>query len=357
MYKYYFNCASNGIYNVAKNLAISINDEVLVPAWICEEALQAYRLIGCKILFYKTDANTLNVDLNDLISKLSINTKLIHVVNNFGFIQNWNELLPSLSRYKIKILEDNAYALSQNYKTTKLGSFGDYAVFSFRKTLPIRNGAVLFSKSELLIKKNKVLYYNGEINRFLYLFVDIIGLKYGEKLRNVLFPSNNIPKYNFPIYSSDGISYPNIQRGMPTAEFKSNPEMPLSLLTKVYLNIYLALILFKFTAHKQYVYDLVINNILEKKSIKILKLGANFKVTTPYCVMLIVDTNRDQLFNDLYSAGFPVFVWPNLPLEVLNHISEYPDVEHLGKKLIQLDLKFQSIRIYKKFIKYINNLD
>ena len=47
----YFYYASNGIYKILNELDIKEDEEVLVPAWICDEALQSYKLKNCKVIF------------------------------------------------------------------------------------------------------------------------------------------------------------------------------------------------------------------------------------------------------------------------------------------------------------------
>ena len=86
-YDFYY--GRNSIYFLLEHLQIKEGDEILTPAWDCDEVLQPFRRKKCNLVFYKTDSLTFNVDLNDLERLVNPNIKLIHIINHFGFTQDW----------------------------------------------------------------------------------------------------------------------------------------------------------------------------------------------------------------------------------------------------------------------------
>mgnify|MGYP000147019729 FL=1 len=93
--------------------------------------------------------------------------------------------------------------------------------------------------------------------------------------------------------------------------------------------------------------------IIESNSLIVINKTINNGII-PTCFSFVYENNRDKFFYYLRSKGMPVFVWPTLPIEVINVIDEFPDVEYLGKNLIQISLNSYPKRNYKKLIKLIN---
>lgn len=91
-------------------------------------------------------------------------TKLIYVIHEFGFpyIQ-----IEEISKYakanKIPLVEDSAHSFDSYLNDQRLGSFGDYAIFSLAKILPIKNGGLLTGKK--LNKEN--VFFNKKTDYLL----------------------------------------------------------------------------------------------------------------------------------------------------------------------------------------------
>lgn len=350
----YFYYASNGIYKILNELDVKEDEEVLVPAWICDEALQSYKLKNCKLIFYQTNIVDLSINLDDLISKISIKTKLIHIVNNFGILQDWFNIKNNLKQFNIPILEDNAYTYNSSLTSgEKAGTFGDYAVFSFRKVMPIGNGAILYSNRNLKEEKSTKLYYSNELKRLVLFFIDLISLQFGYIFRSIIFNSNINIEYNFPLFSNDTRVYPNVIRGKLNNLFFSNPLKKMSILGRLFLIFYKLKFNFFISKRNINLYKELSEGIIESNSLFIINKTIS-NGTIPSCFSFIYKNNRDKLFYYLRSKGMPVFVWPTLPIEVIDLIDEFPEVQHLGKNLIQISLNSYPKKNYKKLIKLIN---
>ena len=109
-----------------------------------------YRLRG-KACFCDIE-NTLNIDINDMRSKITAKTKVIMPVHYGGLACDMDGLLKTAGEFNLRIVEDAAHAFGSNYKGRKIGSFGDITCFSFD---PIKNitcgegGAVILSDDKL----------------------------------------------------------------------------------------------------------------------------------------------------------------------------------------------------------------
>src|SRR5262249_14275549 len=92
--------------------------------------------------FYSTKRDC-TVDLLDIIGRITPTTRALLVVHYFGFPQGIHELREICKRHQIALIEDCAHVLCGDIDGQPLGSFGDAAIFSWRKFLPIYDGGEL----------------------------------------------------------------------------------------------------------------------------------------------------------------------------------------------------------------------
>lgn len=122
---------------------------MLFPEYICREATDPLEDAGVEVRYYKIREN-LVVDSEDLSSHVDSRTKAILAVHYFGFPQPLEELKNACRRYRLPLIEDNAHGFLSSHHGTPLGFSGDAGIVSIRKTLPVRNGALLLLNSPFL---------------------------------------------------------------------------------------------------------------------------------------------------------------------------------------------------------------
>ncbi len=77
----------------------------------------------------------------------SVRTKLVLVIHEFGFpCPEWK--VAPFKKNGIPVLEDCAYALGSRVEGAKVGTFGDFALYSLPKYYPIPFGGILASKTK-----------------------------------------------------------------------------------------------------------------------------------------------------------------------------------------------------------------
>jgi dTDP-4-amino-4,6-dideoxygalactose transaminase len=116
--------------------------EVLVPAYSSRSMITPVLLHGAQPVFYRLCPD-LSVDLEDLASKLTKRSHALLAVNYFGFSQDWAALRRFADETGIVLVEDCAHALFGAWRGTPLGSFGDFAIASLTKFLPVWDGGLL----------------------------------------------------------------------------------------------------------------------------------------------------------------------------------------------------------------------
>lgn len=126
------NCTA-GFEIAGKYANLKAGDEVIVPA-ITFIATMAYPLAcGCKLVFADVDPITLNMDPADVARKITDKTKMIIPVHIGGYPCDMDPINELARKHDIIVLEDAAHAFGAEYKGRKIGSFSDFASFSFHE--------------------------------------------------------------------------------------------------------------------------------------------------------------------------------------------------------------------------------
>jgi hypothetical protein len=135
----YFSCARHAFKKSLELINFKETDAVLIPEFICRDLLASVNELGGKIIFYPVDNK-----LRPLNLPLDKNIKAILIVNYFGFAQNLDIFKDYSLKNNIILIEDNAHGyLSSDIDGTILGKRTDIGFISFRKILPVYDGAIL----------------------------------------------------------------------------------------------------------------------------------------------------------------------------------------------------------------------
>ena len=187
-----FSKYNNRIYGVAvssgtgaleislKSLDLKRGDEIIIPTFsIISTALCVIKL-GLKPILVDSDLATWNMDSEQVIKKISRNTKAIIITHIYGFPVDLQKVLRLAKKKNIKIIEDAAEMIGQTYFKKKCGSFGDISTFSFyaNKHITTGEGGMILTNDKRLYEKCKSLRnlcFGKDNNRFNH---DDIGWNY-----------------------------------------------------------------------------------------------------------------------------------------------------------------------------------
>ncbi len=121
-------------------LGIGKGDEVILPAFtIISPALSVVRA-SAKPVLVDCDPDTWNMDVSQIESKITKNTKAIIAVHIYGLPVDMDPILRLCQKYGLKLIEDAAEMIGQTYKGKMCGSFGDISIFSFYPNKHITTG-------------------------------------------------------------------------------------------------------------------------------------------------------------------------------------------------------------------------
>ncbi len=133
------NSWTNGLISILLSLKLKPSDEVIIPACTFVACANVVEMVGAKVIFADIDSKTKLLDINDCLKKITKNTKVIMPVHLYGNLFNTKKLR-SIIKKNIFIIEDSAHAFCGEYNNKILGSYADFAVFSFYATKSITCG-------------------------------------------------------------------------------------------------------------------------------------------------------------------------------------------------------------------------
>ena len=128
------------LINPYRKKKLNPGDEVLIPALCWSTSLWPIIQSGLKPKFVDIDLKTLNIDLIDLKKKITKKTKAIMLVHVLGNCIDMTQLIKTVKKNKLILIEDTCESLGSKYKNKYLGSFGDFSSFSFYTSHQISSG-------------------------------------------------------------------------------------------------------------------------------------------------------------------------------------------------------------------------
>jgi dTDP-4-amino-4,6-dideoxygalactose transaminase len=96
--------------------------------------------VGATPVFVDIDARSHNIDLDKIEAAITPRTKAIIPVHMCGLPVDMDKLYAIAEKYKLRVIEDAAQAIGSTWKGKRIGSFGDFASFSFQVNKNIMTG-------------------------------------------------------------------------------------------------------------------------------------------------------------------------------------------------------------------------
>jgi dTDP-4-amino-4,6-dideoxygalactose transaminase len=112
-------------------LGIEKGDEVITTPFTFFATAEAILYTGATPVFVDIEPDTLNIDVSQIESKITKETKAILPVHLFGLIADMEEILKIAKEHNLKVIEDCAQSFGAELNGKKAGSFGDAGCFSF----------------------------------------------------------------------------------------------------------------------------------------------------------------------------------------------------------------------------------
>jgi perosamine synthetase len=160
-------------------LGITQGDEVLVPTLTYIATANAVRYCGATPVLVDVLPDTLEIDLDDAMSKVTAKTKAIIPVHLYGIPSDMDSILTFSQAKSLIVVEDAAEAHGAKFDGKSVGSFGHASIFSFfgNKILTTGEGGAVATNDLGLYQKLKLLRGQGMDPSRRYWF-PVIGYNY-----------------------------------------------------------------------------------------------------------------------------------------------------------------------------------
>lgn len=124
-------------------LGLQLGDTIIVPAYICDSIISPLRSAGYEIIFLDIEPH-LQFDPVKLTAEIKArNAKALLVVHYFGLPADIQRLMALCKPLDVKVIEDCSHGFLTKVDGVWVGSSGDAAIFSMRKTFAIPDGGAL----------------------------------------------------------------------------------------------------------------------------------------------------------------------------------------------------------------------
>ena len=142
-----------------ESLGIQKGDEVILPTFTIISCIHQIVRIGAIPVLVDSNPDTWNMDISQIESKITENTKAIMAVHIYGLPVEMGPLLKICEKHGILLIEDAAEMLGQTYLEKPCGSFGEISTFSFypNKHITTGEGGMVVTDSEELAEKCRSL--------------------------------------------------------------------------------------------------------------------------------------------------------------------------------------------------------
>lgn len=127
-----------------REIGVGPGDSVLVPAYHSASMIPPVLWRGAEPVFYSVQPDAA-VDLEDLAAKIGPATRALMVTHYFGFPQDMAPIRALCDARGISLIEDCAHCFIGEHGGRPVGAWGDYAIASSMKFLPIYEGGALVS--------------------------------------------------------------------------------------------------------------------------------------------------------------------------------------------------------------------
>lgn len=149
-------------------LGVGPGDEVVVPAFSFTATANAVLRVGARPVFADVSEDTLTLDPDSLLERLTPRTRAVVPVHLYGHMADMQAILEIAEDHRLRVLEDAAQAHGASCQGARAGSLGDAGAFSFyaTKNMVMGEGGAVTTSEEAVYRRLLLLRKHGEERRY-----------------------------------------------------------------------------------------------------------------------------------------------------------------------------------------------
>ena len=156
-------------------LGVGKGDEVITTPFTFFASAESITSTGATPVFVDIDAQTFNLDVNQVESKITESTKAVMPVHLFGCPVEMDNLCALAVANRLNVIEDCAQAFGADWQDRRVGSWGKVGAFSFYPTKILAcygDGGMVVTDSEEVVESIRRLSNHGATGSFIH---DTVG--------------------------------------------------------------------------------------------------------------------------------------------------------------------------------------
>ena len=156
-----------------KACGIGNGDEVIVPANTFIATALAVSYVGARVVLVDADNDTYGIDADRIDGAITTNTKAIVPVHLYGKPCDMDAIISIADRNNLIVIEDCAQAHGAEYKSKKVGTFGNAGAFSFypgKNLGAMGDAGAVVTDDEVLAEKIRALGNYGSDYKYHHIY-------------------------------------------------------------------------------------------------------------------------------------------------------------------------------------------
>lgn len=186
-----FNSGTSALHLALLAHGIGKDDEIIVPSFTFIATANAPLFVGAKPVFADIEDETLGLDPDSVLEKITPKTKAIIPIHYGGSPCKIRELREIADDNDLILIEDAAEALGARIGDKKVGTFGDSSILSFcqNKVITTGEGGAVVTDSKEIYEKLKLIRSHGRLETSNYFTsmepFDYVTLGFNFRMSNI----------------------------------------------------------------------------------------------------------------------------------------------------------------------------
>jgi dTDP-4-amino-4,6-dideoxygalactose transaminase len=147
------NSGTSALHAAFYAAGIGPGDEILAPTYTFLATVTPILQTGATPVLCEMDSETMNIDPQDVRTRVTTNTKAIVITHMWGHPCEMDDLIETAETYNLVLIEDCSHGHGAMYKGRKVGTFGHIGCFSLEGHKAVHAG-----EGGMLITNNREYY-------------------------------------------------------------------------------------------------------------------------------------------------------------------------------------------------------